>query len=226
MNTFPKHYTVLEYHQIDLTLSHIRLMVPATLKKLMASIDAHGQLSPVIVVPGSTPSRYTLMDGYLRIHALKKLRQDVVQTEVWECSEADALISLLVHQGQRAWEAFEEAQALKALQTRYQLSQEQISKKIGRAQSWISHRLSLLSALTEPFIEAVVSGKISAWSAQRILAPIARAMPLHAEYLLKYLSQNSCSTRELSKFLDHYQKSDKKTREKMVMHPDLFFKVQ
>jgi ParB-like chromosome segregation protein Spo0J len=166
------------------------------------------------------------MDGYLRVQAMKKLRYDIVKAEVWECSEADALLSLLLHQGQRTWEILEEAQALRELQTRYHLSQEQISMKIGRSQTWISHRLSLLSALPEEFIDAVSQGKISAWSTQRILVPIARAIPLHAEYLLKYLIYHPHSTRELSEFLEHYQKSNKTAREKMVMHPELFFKAQ
>lgn len=226
MNTLTKHYKELEYHQIDLTLSHIRLAAPESLKKLISSIDAHGQLSPVIVVPATKSHHYTLMDGYLRIRAMQKLKTDVVQAEVWECSESDALISLLVHEGERNWEAFEEAQALKELQTRYLLSQEQISKRIGRSRAWISHRLSLLDGLSDQFIEAVTDGKINIWSAQRILIPVARATPLHAEYLLKYLIDNRHSTRELSEFFQHYQKSNKATREKMVMQPELFFKAQ
>lgn len=226
MNTFNKHYIDLEYHHIELAFSHLRIASPLALKKMITSIDTHGQLSPVTVVSAATSNRYTLMDGYLRVQAMKKLRHDIVKAEVWECSEADALLSLLVHQGQRDWEVFEEAQALRELQTRYHLSQEQISKRIGRTQSWISHRLALLFSLTEPFIEAVIQGKIGAWSAQRILVPIARAIPLHAEYLLKYLSQHTHSTRELSEFLKHYQKSNKTAREKMVMQPYLFFKAQ
>lgn len=226
MNTFNKHYIDLEYHHIELAFSHIRIASPLALKKMSTSIDTHGQLSPVTVVFTATSNRYTLIDGYLRVQAMKKLRHDIVKAEVWECSEADALLALLAHQGQRDWAVLEEAQALQELQTRYHLSQEQISKRIGRTQSWISNRLALLSALTEPFIEAVTQGKISAWSAQRILVPIARAIPLHAEYLLKYLSCHAHSTRELSEFLQHYQKSNKTAREKMVMQPNLFFKAQ
>jgi hypothetical protein len=37
---------------------------------------------------------------------------------------------------------------------------------------------------------------------------------------------NPHSTRELSEFLNHYQKSNKTTREKMVTQPELFFKAQ
>src|SRR5262245_40173190 len=176
-NTISKQCKTLEYHHMEMTLSHIRIAAPAELKKLVTSIDAHGQLSPVIVVPTSSVNRYTLMDGYLRVQAMQQLGNDIVQAEVWDCSEAHALLVLLVHQNQRAWEVFEQAQALRELQTRYHLTQEQIAKQIGRAQSWISDRLSLLTTLTDPLIEAVKKGKISTWSAQRILVPIARAIP-------------------------------------------------
>jgi ParB/RepB/Spo0J family partition protein len=226
MNTFTKHATDLELSRIETILSHIRISAPLQLNKLISSIDACGQLAPVIVVPASGSNHFTLIDGYLRIQAIKKLRQDIVKAEVWECTEAEALLSLLAGHGQRKWEVLEEAQALRELQIRYQLSHEQIAKQIGRSQSWISHRLALLEILPDLFIQAVMQGHINAWSAQRILVPIARAMPAHAEYLLKYLSLHAHSTRELSDFFKHYQKSNQSSRQNMVMQPGLFFKAQ
>jgi ParB/RepB/Spo0J family partition protein len=226
MNTFNKCHREIEHHQIELTFAHARIAAPTELKKLTALIDTHGQIVPVIVVPSAVPQHFTLIDGYLRIQALRKLRQDIIKAEIWECSEPDALLFLLANHGQRHWKAIEEAQVIRELQTKYQLSQEQISKKIGRTQSWISHRLTLIDVLQEPLIDAVIQGKVSAWSAQRVLVPIARAIPEHAENLLKYLSNHTHHTRELSEFLRHYQKSNRATREKMVMQPDLFFKSQ
>ena len=227
MNTFNKHYKEIEHNQIEMTLSHIRIASPKTLNKMITSIDAHGQLSPVIVVPAVALNRFTLMDGYLRVLAMKKLRHDIVKAEVWECGEAEALLVLLANQGQRSWEAFEEAQALRELQIRYHLSQEQIAKRIGRSRSWISYRLALLDELSDQFIEAVTQGKISLWSAQRVLVPVARATAKHGESLLNYLNKNSHhSTRELSEFYEHYKKSNKTTREKMILELDLFFKAQ
>jgi ParB/RepB/Spo0J family partition protein len=226
MNIFNKRSLEIELSCIEMTFAHIRIADAIQLKKLILSLDTCGQLTPVTVVPTGS-HHFTLVDGYLRIEALKKLRQDIVKAEVWECSEADALLFLLANQGQRQWKAFEEAQALRELQTHYQLTQEQISKKIGRSRTWISHRLGLLDELPDLFIEAVTKGKISAWSVQRILVPVARATSLHAEYLLKYLTHhNTHSTRELSDFFQHYQRSNKTAREKMVMQPDLFFKAQ
>lgn len=226
MNTVNQHAIDLEYHAMDLTFSHIRIASALSLKKMMVSLDANGQLMPVIVVPKTASNRYVLIDGYLRVCAMKKLKQDVIKAEIWSCSESDALLFLLTQQGQRTWEVFEEAQVLQVLRTRYQLSQEQISRKIGRTQSWISHRLTLLSVLTEPCVKAVCQGTVSVWAAQRILAPIARAMPSHADSLLAYLSTQTHSTRELSVFLQHYQQSNKTVRENMVIYPELFFKAQ
>src|SRR6516162_6096583 len=128
MTTFPKHQLDLEHHCIEHTLAHIRITVPSQLNKLIASIEASGQLVPVIVVPTVVPNRFVLIDGYMRVTALHKLRQDIVKAEIWECSEADALMLLLASHGERKWEALEEAQALRELQTRYQLSLEQIAE--------------------------------------------------------------------------------------------------
>jgi ParB family chromosome partitioning protein len=226
MNTFNKHHMDLELSRLEMMFSHIRIAAPQQFSKLTASIDACGQLSPVIVVPSATLNHYTLMDGYLRIQVMKKLRQDVVKAEIWECTEAEALLSLLANHGQRNWEAFEEAQALHELETRYQLSQEQIARQIGRTQSWVSRRLALLRVLPDKLIHAVTEGKISVWTAHRVLVPMARAIPPHADQLFSYLQHHSHSTRELSIFFKHYQKTNHASREKMVMQPDLFFKAQ
>ena len=226
MNTFTKYNEDLEYHCIELTLSHIRIAAPLQLSKLVSSIDACGQVTPVIVVPAATPNRFTLMDGYLRIQALQKLKKDVVKAEIWKCSEADALLSLLANHSERHWEAFEEASALRELQTRYQLSQEQISSQIGRTQSWISRRLALLAVLPDHLIHAVTKGNISVWTAHRVLVPMARAIPLHAEHLLNYLNKNPHGTREIAGFFKHYQKTNQVSRQNMVMQPELFFKAK
>lgn len=226
MKTFNKHTLDLELSCIEMTFAHLRITAPLQLNKLMASIDTCGQLAPVVVVPIAASNHFTLIDGYLRIQAIKKLRQDKVHVEIWECNEADALLFLLASHGQRNWEAFEEAQALRELQTRYQLSQEAIAKRIGRTHSWISRRLALLDTLSDEFIQAIVTGEINVWTAYRVLVPVARATPLHAEYLLKYLRKHPHSTREIASFFNHYQKTHIAAREKMVMQPDLFFKAQ
>lgn len=225
MTPFKKHTQEIELSQLDLKFAHIRIANFDSVRKLCLSIDANGQLTPVTVLQ-SAPNQYTLIDGYLRIQALKKLKQDTVLAEVWECTESDALLLLFAHQGTRHWEVFEEAQMIRELQEHYHLSQEQIANRIGKTQSFVSRRLSLLAELSDECIRWIMAGRINVWTANRILVPMARAIPAHADTLTHYLSQNNHSTRELSQFFKHYQKSNHATREKMINDPELFFKAQ
>lgn len=226
MNTFSKHYIDLELHRIEMTFAHLHMALPTQVRKLASTIDIYGQLTPVIVVPSTTNVHFILIDGYLRIQALKKLRRDTVMAEVWECSEPDALLSLFVNRRQQNWAAIEEAQVLHELQIRYHLSLEQIASRIGRTKSWISRRLSLLGTLSDQAIQAVMQGHISLWTASRVLVPLARANDIHAERLLEYLSRHPQSTREVASFFRHYQRSNQAFRHKMATQPDLFFKAQ
>lgn len=225
MITIKKHTQEIELSQLHLKFAHIRIANETGARKLYASIDANGQLTPVVVVQND-PNQYTLIDGYLRISALKKLKQDTVLAEIWECSESDALLFMLANQGTRHWEVFEEAQMLRELTDHHHLSQEQIATRIGKTQSFVSRRLSLLTELSDQCVRLIMEGRISVWAANRILVPMARAIPQHVDTLIHYLSKHNHATRELSQFFKHYQKSNHTTREKMVHDPGLFFKAQ
>lgn len=56
------------------------------------------------------------------------------------------------------------------------------------------------------------------------MRPLARANAAHAEELVKYLCKEPQSTRSLEDFFEHYQQSNRETRERMVNYPHLFFK--
>jgi hypothetical protein len=124
------------------------------------------------------------------------------------------------------WEAIEEAMLLHELHTQHGFSQNSLANKTGRDQSWVSRRLSLLKQLPDSILHAIIQGNISIWSATRILAPMARAIPTHAELLLQHTLKEPLSTRELRYFYEHYQHSNHQQRSKMVNDPNLFFKAQ
>jgi hypothetical protein len=90
----------------------------------------------------------------------------------------------------------------------------------------VSRRLALLDQVPESILQAISTGKLSLWSAMRVVAPMARAIPVHAECLLQHLLKNPFSTRELRHFYDHYQRSNRQERLTMVNDPALFFKAQ
>ena len=111
---------------------------------------------------------------------------------------------------------------LRALATDYGLSQHELARRTGRDVSWVNRRLKLLSSLSETLLEAICHGTVSTWAATRVLAPLARANEAHATALVKALSHQPLSTRELTRWYEHYTASTRKTRERLVEHPHLF----
>ncbi len=225
MNIPTKTLMTLEHHCLQLPYAPLRLQRHRLVNNLMISLEEHGQLVPVVVVP-SVNHQWILMDGYLRANALRRLGKDTLAAEVWNCEPAEALLTLLTEHQSRAWETIEEALLLQELYTQHGLSQGDIATRLGRDKSWVSRRLSLLEGLTDPIREAIISGKLSLWNAARIIVPLARANAVHAEFLLQYLLKQPLSTRLLDNFYHHYQQSNQPQRSKMVNDFDLFFKAQ
>jgi len=190
---------------------------------LASSIERFGQILPVIVLREGDDS-FVLIDGYLRVKALKRCLRDTVMAEIWEGKEEEALGEILARANSRKWDLLEEAALLRELHDQYHLSQSRIASMVGRKQSWVSARLALYSALSEDLLESIRKGVISTWAATRVIAPIARAIPEHGKVLSENLSQASVSTRELVLLFRHYQKANRNQRENMVREPVLFLK--
>jgi ParB/RepB/Spo0J family partition protein len=225
MNTITKTFVTVEHHCLQLSYASLRLHRPRWVDRLAASIERHGQLVPVVVV-SLGENQWALIDGYLRVKALRRLGQDIINAEAWACDLAQALIALLTEHQSRAWAALEEALLLQELHAQHGFSQGRLAEKTGRDQSWVSRRLSLLEQLPDSVRQAMIQGKLSPWGATRVMAPMARAIPSHAELLLQYVLKQPLSTRELRCFYDHYQRSSHPQRLRMVKGPDLFFKAQ
>jgi hypothetical protein len=81
-----------------------------------------------------------------------------------------------------------------------------------------------MSSLSEDLVELIRKGSIPAWSAARVIVPIARAIPEHGKALTENLAKASLSTREMAQFYSHYQKANRRQRERMVHEPELFLK--
>jgi ParB/RepB/Spo0J family partition protein len=215
----------VEHHCLDLVYASTRLQQRGSFHQLMLSIEQHGQLVPVVIV-AKAPQQWVLIDGYLRVKALRHLGKDTIIAEVWNCEISQALLALLAEHQSRPFEAIEEALLLRELQVQDGLSQGAIASAVGRERTWVCRRLALIEHMPEAMLQAVLKGTLSLWAAQRILVPVARATPAHAEKLLVYLLKNHASTRELQSFYEYYQRAHHQERAKMVNDPGLFFKAQ
>ncbi len=209
----------IEIGRLNLHYAHTRIERPKESLALAASIERLGQIIPVIVT-----NTFILLDGYLRVKAIKHLGRDMVMAEIWDCTEEEALVEVLARSHGRKWDVLEEAAVLKELHDRCHLSQERIASMVGRTQGWVSSRLALYSALSEDMRELIRTGAVSTWAATRVIAPIARAIPEHGKALSERLSTVSLSTREMVQFFQHYQKAARRQRDAMVRDPALFVK--
>lgn len=214
----------IEIGQVELRYAHTRFHRPEAVASLAALLERSYQISPVVTIKEGDLC-FVLIDGYLRLAALKLCRRDLVLAEIWPCQEWEALLRVLMRSGERRWEALEQALLIRELQQRCKLSQSKIAHLLGRDKSWVHRRLCLFSTLPDEILEMVRRGQVSLWAASRVLTPLARANPEHARMLAESLVKEGMSTRELMKLFAQYRKANRTQRARMVVQPILFLKA-
>ena len=155
-----------DLHRLDLRFASLRMRQPRLVERLARSIEQNGQLVPLMAV-AEQAERWVLIDGYLRLEALRRLSRDTAEVELWDCSVAQALLIVLVRVQGRTWEAIEEGAVIRELITGFELSQREVARQTGRDVSWISRRLSLVQELPEALFSAICRGEFSTWAATR-----------------------------------------------------------
>lgn len=217
----------VEWHQLELRYQSLRIHAPRAIRRLMLSIHSYGLLVPITVIAsGASDCSWVVIDGYLRIAALKALGGDLITATVWPIDAAEALLDVYKHNKSRTWEAFEEANLLFELVTIHQYPQAKLAQVLGKSEAWICHRLQLITQLPSFVKEAVGQGILSSWSASRILIPFARANAQHAEQFVGYLSSKFHTSREIQAFYEQYLRSSKKIRTELAANPSIFFRLQ
>jgi ParB family transcriptional regulator, chromosome partitioning protein len=217
----------LDLHRLDLRFASSRLVEPRAVARIAHSIERCGQIVPCIAVAipdgaGADLEQLVLIDGYRRIAALRHIGRDTAIVDRWACDVTEALLGLLARTQNRSLASIEEALLIRELLQGSGLSQHDLARRCGRDVSWVSRRLQLLSGLPDAALTAVRDGKLSSWSASRIVVPLARANTEHADRLLAALADAPLSTRELHSWFEHYQKAFRSAREHMVSRPRLF----
>lgn len=214
----------IEIAHLHLRYEHTRIRQTAQVLRMADSLSRYGQRMPVLVAVDHSFG-HVLIDGYLRVKALRQMGQDLVTARLWPQSESDALVYMMVNMQGRTWDVYEQAAVIKELHLSHQISIGRIAQLLGKDKSWVSRRLLLLQTLDDELIALICNGTISSWSAQRILTPMARANAEHAKCLAAALKKEKISTRRLALFFEHYKKSNHKIRQNMVTDPHLFLKA-
>jgi ParB family chromosome partitioning protein len=141
---------------------------PEAMEELMNSIRENGLIQPITV--RKVDDGYELIAGERRYRACSALEMDNIPAHVLPVSSDVAMMELaLIENVQREdLNPIEESEGYFVLASTFDLSHEEIAKKVGKKRSSISNSMRLLN-LPKPIIEDLRQGKMNAGHARPLL---------------------------------------------------------
>ncbi len=137
------------------------------LEELASSIREHGIVQPLVVRPRG--QHYEIVAGERRWRAAKLAGLGKVPALVREFSEAETMEIALIENLQREdLNPLEEADAYRLLMDRFQLTQEDLARRLGKSRSQVANTLRLLQ-LGAGARDEVRSGRLSMGHAKVLL---------------------------------------------------------
>ncbi len=140
------------------------------IQDLANSVREKGVLQPIVVRPcENKPGRYEIVAGERRWRAAQRASLHEVPVIIKDLSDGEALEIAIVENVQRTdLNPLEEAEGYKELISRFDYTQDQLSKVIGKSRSHIANTIRL-TKLPDSVIEHLRSGAISAGHARALL---------------------------------------------------------
>ncbi|MEE1350738.1 MAG: ParB/RepB/Spo0J family partition protein [Clostridia bacterium] len=136
--------------------------------ELAESIKEHGIIQPIIVVKNG--EMYRIVAGERRWRAAKKLGLKEVPVVIRNYSEFEiAQIALIENLQRENLNPIEEAIGYQTLMSKYDMTQEDVSNKLGKSRSAVANSVRLLS-LDEPIQQKLISGEITSGHARALLS--------------------------------------------------------
>jgi len=171
---------------------------PEALKELSMSIKRHGILQPLVVTPGEN-GVYVIIAGERRYRAAKLAGLKEVPALVRSSEELDRLEIGLVENVQRVdLSPLEQAVSIAKLNEQFNISLDDIAKRLGKAHTTIVNSVRLLQ-LPDAAKQALTDGKISEGHARSILA--LKDSPEKQQLLLDLIIKNKWSVRKSEQYV-------------------------
>lgn len=217
----------LEFHQLDRRLAHLRAQRPERQRRLLASLAASGQQTPIVVVAvAQQKDRYLVIDGYQRIAALEQLGRDTVESVIWPMGEGEAVVLDRTLRFSPRESALEEGWLLAELEQRCGYGMEELAQRLDRSLSWVSRRLALVELIPESVQQQVREGKIAAAVAVKFLAPVARSSPQDCERMAQAWVKHRFTVRQAGQLYAAWRDAAASVRQRILEQPELFLKAQ
>ena len=140
----------------------------AAITSLADSIRQHGLIQPIVV--RATASGYQIVAGERRWRACRMLGMSEIPVIIKELSDSETAQLALIENIQREdLNPIEEASAYKELMEKYDMTQEELSKAVGKSRPAIANAVRLLN-MPEEVQKLVKNGELSAGQAKAIAA--------------------------------------------------------
>lgn len=168
------------------------------LAQLADSIRQHGVLQPLLVRPLATGGGYQLVAGERRWRAARMAGLSEVPVVIKEFSDEQVVAIALIENLQREdLNPIEEAEGYRTLMDRFNLTQDEVSQRVGKSRPVIANALRLLT-LPDEVLQMVKDGRLTAGHARTLLS-------LPDEGSIKQLAQDiikkGLSVREVEKIV-------------------------
>lgn len=141
---------------------------PDRLKDLAKSIENYGVIQPIIV--RKLDDKYEIIAGERRYRASKLAGKTTIPAIIKDLDDFQReKISLIENVQREDLNPYEEALAYKSIIEKYELTQEDLAKGLGKSRPYISNTIRLLR-LDDRVLELLKEGKISYSIARELLA--------------------------------------------------------
>jgi ParB family chromosome partitioning protein len=180
---------------------------PESLEELAASIRSQGILQPLLV--RRQENHYEIIAGERRWRAAQLAQLQEIPVIVRSPNDAELLEIALIENLQRQdLNSIEEAEGYYQLQTQYQLTQDQIAQKVGKARASIANALRLLDL--EPSVKKMVAQNLLSPGHAKVLLGIKEA-PLQRQAAERIIKEN-LSVRQAELLIQDLGKSKRSRR--------------
>lgn len=181
-----------------------KLFAKDALNELAASIEEKGILQPIVVRPIGG-GKYELVAGERRYRAAKQIRMETVPVVIREIKDDEVLELALIENIQRQdLNPIEEALAYKELLSRFQYTQDELAKRIGKDRSSIANTLRLLK-LPDKIRDFVINNQITMGHARAILGIDDKQMQIEVAHKIV---ENHISVREAEALIKRLKESE------------------
>lgn len=183
-----------------------RYFDPQGMETLVESIREHGVIQP-LVVRTLASGGYQIVAGERRWRASKRLGLSELPVVIREMDDQQAMEIALIENLQREdLNPVEEAEGYRELLDRYQMTQDEVAKRVGKSRAAVANAVRLLG-LPDSVLELLRQGELSAGQAKAILS---LETPEEKEEMAKKAASGKITVRQLESYAKKKSETPKK----------------